>query len=126
MTGRSQEEMAWLGRLHAHLQEHARDVGAVLDGGRVAVVVFEPAQTKLMRKALLRFGARKRTVFPMAADMERRLRRADHITARWLDRKDVGRVFVMSGEGSLLVCVDKDGLSIEPDSTDASATRWMS
>ena len=102
------------------IQPHAGTIAQIVSDGGIAVVVFEPGPriTKVARQ----IGWDKYTapVVRMPDAFRFDLAMADTGTRRWLKRPadGGGRLFVMSGDGTLLVNITERGFSLEPGSLD--------
>jgi hypothetical protein len=108
------------------IKPHADAIAEVVESGDIAIVVHR-LRPDVERNARALGWDGVSPVFRMTESTRARMIAsseaiADTVTARWLRAKRTGRVFVLSGVGSLLVNVDEDGFSIEPGSTDERAT----
>jgi hypothetical protein len=100
--------------LEQGIKPHADAIAPiVIDGEGVAVVVFEPALEAVT--AAQHYGwDGKAKVFKLDA----RKAQGDSITARWFSSGRPGRIFVISGKGTLLVNYAQGaGFTLEPGST---------
>jgi len=103
------------------LKPHAAAIAEIAMRGDIAVVLFEPSWGGIdAARVLGRSGSEM--VFAINRTRARKhLSGADHITAKWVERREKGvaRVFVIMNEGTLLVNYRPGaGWEIEPGSTD--------
>jgi hypothetical protein len=108
------------------IKPHAEGLAPIIGGGRVAVVVFEPALEAIT--PLKDLGWDGRSKFFELSERERRrfaknsAAQGDQVTARWLNSDRDGRLLVFAHRGTLLVNVDPvAGFSLEPGSLDAQS-----
>jgi len=111
------------------IKPHVFQLSRIISDGDVAVVLFEPCEEAKEAATELGWDGQSH-VFRMSNRIRRRyieiLRKKcpeDKITPRWLDSKNIGRIFCLVTKGSLLVNLDFGrGYSIEPGSLDRE---WM-
>jgi len=115
-------EVVWRRLLNEGVKPYAEELAPILAAGKIAIVVFEPNESaKPVFRAMGWDG--KAAVFPMSNAVRERLAKIDTVTAAWVNRKPkptVGRLFVCSGIGTLLVnSAPGRGFWIEPGSLES-------
>jgi len=106
------------------IHAHAQDIAPIIANGGIAVVVYKPHD--LAREAARAVGwDGESATFKLSNAARQRLiasllRRDDAVTCRWLRGNRAGRIFMISGAGTLLInFVPGVGYSLEPGSTDS-------
>jgi len=122
------ELAAWFREMQAvAIAPNADKIATIVAGGDVAVALYHPDTSALA--AARGVGWDGSSAFRMPRTAQKRLaaqsqRSGDVITSRWLRRSgEGGRIFLISGTGTLLINCDECGLSIEPGSL---SNGWMS
>lgn len=113
------------------IKPHWDAIEQIIDTGEIAVVVWNLDDAS--RKAARMIGwDGKTSVFRMAQAVQRKMSAGcaslgQHVTERWLTSKCAGRIFAMTGLGTLLVnYADGLGFSLQPASTsDPVSARMM-
>jgi len=106
--------------LNNGIKPHASTLAPIISTGGIAVVVHDAAPPAVTFALSLGWDGIT-PVFAMSGSARQRFietmeRIGDHVTARWLRGWRHGRIFVVTGGGTLLVNHDKDGYSLEQGS----------
>lgn len=116
MSGDQTATATFLARLlEQGIKPNAEAIARIHANGDIALVPFEVAPEWRARLEEAGFSLEVR---PLTAAQRRQLSGADHVSARWVKGKRPGRIYVVSGSGTLLVNHDESGFAIEPGSTD--------
>ncbi|MDP2342674.1 MAG: hypothetical protein Q8O67_17080 [Deltaproteobacteria bacterium] len=117
MTQREYGNIYLHGLLERHIKPHADSIATIFGEGLIAVLVVAPTGEAVAAARKLGWDGTT-PVFPLSTSGAAALATASSDAARWVRRVGAGRIFVLDGNGSLLVNFGDQGFSLEPGSLD--------
>jgi len=103
------ENQALLEQLHQDIVRNSAEIEPILEDGDIAQLTIEGSKLSVERIDQARAG---RVAMILEHDYPK-----DEVAPRWFRRSEgPGRVFVVMGEGSLLLNITDNGISLEPGS----------
>jgi hypothetical protein len=123
---RGPEQEKFMNRiLDEGVKPHAETIAKIALNRDVAVVAFEVVDDPpIVKESLRSLGWHGEPVFALNRTRAEQMavesaKRNDPVTAAWLRRRTMGRIYLCTGAGTLLVNYDeKSGYSLEPGSSD--------